>query len=49
MSLNSERDERSFDVMSTIEEVDKEVARSAARNRYNPVVETLGAASEIAD
>ncbi|TJZ79935.1 phosphatase PAP2 family protein [Paracoccus hibiscisoli] len=49
MSLNSQDDERSSDVVSTIEEVDKEVARSAARNRYHPVVETLGAASEIAD
>ena len=49
MNPNSQNNDPSSDVASTVEEADKEVARSAARHRHHPVVKTLGTASEIAD
>ena len=47
MSPNNQKNDP--DVASAVEEVDKDMARSAARHRHHPVVKTLGAASEIAD
>jgi len=48
MNLNRQMD-HSTTVASDVEEADKDAARSAARHRHHPVVQRLGAASEIAD